>query len=117
MPAAQRDIVEQVCVASQPINPLSLPVLKIVLQYFFEIFRDDRNYRSKRGKKFDANAPKVKFYKPKKDKAKKVEKPVENAEPPKRTDMRKISYMQTLRIVRPDPTMSSWNRPGASIMR
>jgi hypothetical protein len=102
MPAAQRDIVEQVCVASQPINPVSIPVLKMVLQYFFEIFRDDKNYRSKRSKKFGADAPKIKFYKPKKDKAKKIEKPVENVEPPKRTDVRKISYMQTLRILRPD---------------
>ena len=33
MPAAQRDIVEQVRVASGPINPVSFPVLKIVLQY------------------------------------------------------------------------------------
>ena len=104
MPAAQRDIVEQVCVASGPINPVSLPVLKIVLQYFFEIFRDDKNYRSKRSKKFDADAPKIKFYKPKKDKAKKIEKAVENEEPPKRVDVRKVSYMQTLRIVRPDLT-------------
>src|SRR5580692_1936630 len=86
MPAAQRDIVEQVCIASQAINPVTLPVLKIVLQYFFEIFRDDRNYRSKRSKKFDADAPKIKFYKPKKNKAKKVEKLVENEEPPKRVD-------------------------------
>jgi hypothetical protein len=102
MPAAQRDLVEQVCVASQPINPVSIPILKMVLQYFFEIFRDDKNYRSKRSKKFNADAPKIKFCKPKKDKANKVEKPVENAEPPKRTDVRKISYMQTLRILRPD---------------
>jgi hypothetical protein len=48
MPKAQRDLVEQVCVASRPINPVSIPVLKTVLQYFFEIFRDDKNYRSKR---------------------------------------------------------------------
>jgi hypothetical protein len=41
MPASQRDLVKQVCVASRPINPVSIPVLKIVLQYFFEIFRDD----------------------------------------------------------------------------
>jgi hypothetical protein len=102
MPVAQRDLVEQVCVGSRPINPVSMPVLKIVLQYFFEIFRDDKNYQSKRSKKFDANAPKIKFYKPKKDKAKKVEKQVENAEPPKRVDVRKVSYMQTLRILRPD---------------
>jgi hypothetical protein len=102
MPVAQRDLVEQVCVASRAINPVSIPVLKIVLQYFFEIFRDDKNYRSKRSNKFDATAPKMKFYKPKKDKAKKVEKLVENAEPPKRVDVRKVSYMQTLRILRPD---------------
>jgi hypothetical protein len=102
MPAAQRDLVEQLCVASRPINPVSISVLKIVLQYFFEIFRDDKNYRSKRSKKFDANSPKVKFYKPKKDKAKRAEKPVENAELPKRVDVRKASYMQTLRILRPD---------------
>jgi hypothetical protein len=102
MPAAQRDLVEQVCVASRPINPVSIPVLKIVLQYFFEIFRDDKNYRSKRSKKFDATAPKIKFYKPKKDKAKKVDKTVENTEPPKRVDVRKVSYMHTLRILRPD---------------
>ena len=102
MPVAQRDLVEQVCVASRSINPVSIPVLKIVLQYFFEIFRDDKNYRSKRSKKFDADAPKIKFYKPKKDKAKKIEKTVENAEPPKRIDARKVSYMQTLRILRPD---------------
>ena len=57
MPPAQRDIVEQVCVTSRPINPVSFPVLKMVLQYFFEIFRDDKNYRSKRSKKFDADAP------------------------------------------------------------
>jgi hypothetical protein len=100
MPAAQRDLVEQVCVASRSINPVSIPVLKLVLQYFFEIFRDEKNYRSKRGKKFEA--PKIKFYRPKKDKAKKAERPVENAEPPKRTDARKVSYMQTLRILRPD---------------
>jgi hypothetical protein len=92
MPAAQRDIVEQVCVASRPINPVSIPVLKIVLQYFFEIFRDDKNYRSKRSKKFDANAPKIKFYRPRKDKAKKVEKPVEHEEPPKRIDAQNLIH-------------------------
>jgi hypothetical protein len=43
MPAAQRDVVEQLCVGSRPINPVSIPVLKMVLQYFFEIFRDDKN--------------------------------------------------------------------------
>ena len=37
MPPAQRDLVEQVCVTSRPINPVSMPVLKMVLQYFFEI--------------------------------------------------------------------------------
>jgi hypothetical protein len=73
MPVAQRDLVEQVCVSSQPINPVSLPVLKMVLQYFFEIFRDDKNYQSKRSKKFDPNAPKIKFHKPKKDNAKKAQ--------------------------------------------
>jgi hypothetical protein len=102
MPASQRDLVEQVCVASRPINRVSIPVLKMVLQYFFEIFRDDKNYRSKRSKKLDADAPKIKSYKPNKDKAKKVEKAVENAEPPRRVDVRKVSYMQTLRILRPD---------------
>jgi hypothetical protein len=102
MPAAQRDLVEQVCVSSRPINPVSIPVLKIVLQYFFEIFRDDKNYRSKRSRKFDADAPKIKFYKPEKDKAKKVEKAVENVEPPQRADARRVSYMQTLRILRAD---------------
>jgi hypothetical protein len=102
MPAAQRDIVEQVCAASQPINPVSIPVLKMVLQYFFEIIRDDKNYRSKRSKKFDAGGPKIKFHKPKRDKAKRLEKQVENAEPPKPIDNRKVSYMQTLRILRPD---------------
>jgi hypothetical protein len=102
MPAAQRDLVEQVCVASRPINPVSIPVLKMVLQYFFEIFRDDKNYRSKRSRKFDPDTPKLKFYKPKKDKSKKAEKPVEQAEQPRPIDMRKLSYMQTLRILRPD---------------
>jgi hypothetical protein len=34
MPPAQRDLVEQVCVTSGPINPVSMPVLKMVLQYF-----------------------------------------------------------------------------------
>jgi hypothetical protein len=102
MPAAQRDLVEQVCVASRPINPVSIPVLKMVLQYFFEIFRDDKNYRSKRSKKFDADAPKIKFYKPKKGKLKILEKPVEQTEQRKPTDNRKLSYMQTLRILRPD---------------
>jgi len=103
MPAAQRDLVEQVCVASRPINPVSMPVLKIVLQYFFEIFRDDKNYRSKRSKKFDADAPKIKFYKPKKGKAKSAHKPVELVEPAlARVDQRKVCYVQTLRILRPD---------------
>ena len=102
MPVPQRDLVEQVCVEGRPINPVSIPVLKIVLQYFFEIFRDDKNYRSKRSKKFDTDAPKIKFYRPKKEKAKNVEKAVENAEPPKRIDARKVPYMQTLRILRPD---------------
>jgi hypothetical protein len=105
MPAAQRDLVEQLCVASRPINPVSIPVLKIVLQYFFEIFRDDKNYRSKRSKKFDADAPKIKFYKPKKDKAKKAEAAIEDEQPKlKPVDKRKVSYMQTLRILRPDLT-------------
>jgi hypothetical protein len=104
MPAAQRDLVEQVCVASRPINPVSIPVLKLVLQYFFEIFRDDRNYRSKRSKKFDADTPKIKFYRPKKDKAKKAEKAVEQPGQPKPIDKRKLSYMQTLHILRPDLT-------------
>jgi hypothetical protein len=95
-----------------------MPVLKMVLQYFLEIFRDDKHYRSKRGKKFDANAPKIKFYKPKKDKTKKVEKAVENAEPTKPADMRKVSYMQTLRLLRPDLTENrSSSKPGASITR
>lgn len=104
MPAPQRDIIEQFCVASRSINPLSIPVLKLVLQYFFEIFRDDKNYRSKRSKKFDADTPKIKFYRPKKDKAKKPEKPVEKSERPRPIDKRKLSYMQTLRILRPDLT-------------
>jgi hypothetical protein len=105
MPRAQRDILEQVCVASRPINPVSFPVLKMVLQYFFEIFRDDKNYRSKRSKKFDANTPKIKFYRPKKDKAKKAQTVVELDQPkPKPVDKRKLSYMQTLRILRPDLT-------------
>jgi hypothetical protein len=102
MPAARRDLVEQVCVSSQPINRVSLPVLKMVLKYFFEIFRDDKNYQSKRSKKFDANAPKIKFYRPKKDKTNKAEAAVE-AEP-KPVDKRKLSYIQTLRILRPDLT-------------
>jgi hypothetical protein len=73
----------------------------MVLQYFFEIFRDDKNYRSKRSKKFDADAPKIKFYKPKK--AKKTETVVEAEQPKaKPVDKRKLSYMQTLRILRPD---------------
>jgi hypothetical protein len=104
MPAAQRDLIEEVCVASRPINPVSIPVLKMVLQYFFEIFRDDKNYRSKRSRKFDADTPKVKFYKPRKDKAKNGESPVEKAEQPKTIDKRKLSYMQTLHILRPDLT-------------
>jgi hypothetical protein len=106
MPAAQRDIVEQVCVASRPINPMSFPVLKIVLQYFFEIFRDDKNYRSKRSKRFDADTPKIKFYRPKKEKTKKAEAAVEVEQPkPRPVDERKLSYMQTLRILRPDLTV------------
>src|SRR5882757_8040808 len=103
MPAAQRELVEQVCVTSRSINPASLPVLKMVLQYFLEIFRDDKNYRSKRSKKFDANAPKIKFYRPKKNKAKEADAAVE-VEQPKPVDKRKLSYMQTLRILRPDLT-------------
>jgi hypothetical protein len=77
----------------------------MVLQYFFEIFRDDKNYRSKRSKKFDADTPKIKFYRLKKDKAKKAD-AVNEAEPPKQKplDRRKLSYMQTLRILRPDLT-------------
>jgi hypothetical protein len=102
MPAAPRDLIEEVCVASRPINPVSVPVLKMVLQYFFEIFRDDKNYRSKRSKKFDADTPKVKFFKLKRDKERKVEKPVEKAEQQKPVDKRKLSYMQTVRISRPD---------------
>jgi hypothetical protein len=105
MPAAQRNFVEQVCVASRPLNPVSIPTLKLILQYFFEIFRDDKNYRSKRGKKFDADAPKIKFYSPKKDKAKKADAVNEAEQPkPKPIDRRKLSYMQTLRILRPDLT-------------
>jgi hypothetical protein len=105
MPAAQRDIVEQVCVASQPINPVSIPVLKVALQYFFEIFRDDKSYRSKRSKRFDANTPKIKFHRPKKDKAKKGQAAVEDEQQkPKPIDKRKLSYMQTLRVLRPDLT-------------
>jgi hypothetical protein len=102
MPGAQRDLVEQVCVSSRPVNPLSLPVLKVVLQYFFEIFRDDKNYQSKRSKKFDANAPKIKFYRPKKDKTNKAKAAVEAESKP--VDKRKLSYIQTLRILRPDLT-------------
>jgi hypothetical protein len=103
MPAARRDIVEQVCVSSQPINPVSLPVLKTMLQYFFEIFRDDKNYQSKRSKKFDANTPKIKFYRLKKDKAKKAQVAVEDEQPKtKPVDNRKLSYMRMLRILRPD---------------
>jgi hypothetical protein len=104
MPVAQRDLIEQVCVEGRPINPVSIPTLKLVLQFFFEIFRDDKNYRTKRSKKFDADAPKVKFYKPKKGKIKIVEKSVEKAEKPKPVDNRKLSYIQTLRILRPDLT-------------
>ena len=77
----------------------------MVLQYFFDIFRDDKNYQSKRSKKFDANTPKLKFYRSKKDKAKKAEAAVEAEQPkPKPIDKRKLSYMQTLRILRPDLT-------------
>jgi hypothetical protein len=108
MPVAQRDLIEQVCVESRPINPVSIPTLRLVLQYFFEIFRDDKNYRSKRSKKFDADAPKIKFYKTRKDKTKKAEKSVEKAEQqpkqPKPVDNRKLSYIQTLHILRPDLT-------------
>lgn len=105
MPRAQRDLVEQVCVTNRQINPVSMPVLKMVLQYFFEIFRDDKNYRSKRSKKFDADMPKIKFYRPKKEKAKKAETVVEAERPKaKPVDKRKLSYMQTLRILRPDLT-------------
>jgi hypothetical protein len=102
MPAAQRNLVEQVCVESRPVNPVSIPTLKLVLQYFFEMFRDDKNYRSKRSKKLDADTPKIKFYRPK-DKAKKAPAAVEH-ERPKPVDKRKLSYMQTLRILRPDLT-------------
>jgi hypothetical protein len=102
MPVAQRDLVEQVCVESRPTNPVSIRTLKLILQYFFEIFRDDKNYRSKRSKRFDADAPKIKFYKPKKDKAKKAEKAVERAEQPRSVDNRKLSYLQALHILRPD---------------
>ena len=102
MPVPQRDLVEQVCVEGRPINPVSIPVLKMVLQYFFEIFRDDKNYRSKRSKKFDADTPKIKFYRPRKGKLKILEKPVEQSEQPKPIDNRKLSYMQMLRILRPD---------------
>jgi hypothetical protein len=42
MPVPQRDLIELVCVESRPINPVSIPILKMVLQYFFEIFRDDK---------------------------------------------------------------------------
>jgi hypothetical protein len=119
MPAAQRDLIEEVCVASRPINPVSIP--KMVLQDFFEILRDDKNYRSKRSKKFDTDAPKVKFFKPQKEKARKVEKPVEKAEQPKPVDKRKLSYMQTLRILRPDLTEEqldqAWNVYHALIAR
>jgi hypothetical protein len=105
MPAAQRDIVEQVCVANQPINPVSISTLKLVLQYFLGIFRDDKNYQSRRSKKFDANAPKIKFYRPKNNKAKKAEAAVEEERPrPKPVDKRKLSFMQTLRTLRPDLT-------------
>ena len=77
----------------------------MALQYFFDIFRDDKNYQSKRSKKFDANAPKIKFYRPKKDKAQKAEAAVEAGQPkPKPIDKRKLSYMQALRILRPDLT-------------
>jgi hypothetical protein len=80
------------------------PDLEACPAILFEIFRDDKNYRSKRSKKFDADAPKVKFYKPKKGKIKIVEKPVEKAKQPKPVDNRKLSYIQTLRILRPDLT-------------
>jgi hypothetical protein len=117
MPPAQRDLVEQVCVGSRAINPTSIPVLKMVLQYFFEIFRDDKNYRSKRSKKFDADTPKIKFYRPKK-KAKKVEKVVEAEQPKaKSIDKRKLSYMQTLRILRPEQLEQAWGVYHALIAR
>jgi hypothetical protein len=104
-PAAQRNLVELVCVESRPLNPVAIPTPKLVLQYFFEIFRDHKNYRSKRSKKFDADTPKVKFYKPKKNKARKAD-AVNEAEQqkPKPIDKRKLSYMQTLRMLRPDLT-------------
>jgi len=81
MPAAQRDLVEQVCVTSSPINPASFPVLKMVLQYFFEISRRQELSIEAESKKFDANAPKIKFYRPKKDKAQKAEAAVEAGQP------------------------------------
>ena len=52
----------------------------------------------------DADAPKIKFYKPKKGKLKILEKPVEQREQPKPIDNRKLSYMQTVRVLRPDLT-------------
>ena len=49
--------------------------------------------------------PKIKFYKPKKDKAKKAQAAVEDEQQkPKPIDKRKLSYMHTLRVLRPDLT-------------
>jgi hypothetical protein len=60
--------------------------------------------KAKRSKKFDTSAPKIKFYKSKKGKIEIVEKPVEKVGQPRPVDERKLSYMQTVRILRPDLT-------------
>jgi hypothetical protein len=118
MTAAQRTPIEQVCVESRPINSVSIPTLKMVLQYFFEIFCDDKNYRSKRSKKFDAAVPKVKFYKSKKDKAERAKKPVEKAEQPKPVDKRKLSTLtRQLTSSRPPLARSSNNNNSTRLHR
>jgi hypothetical protein len=115
MPAAQRDLVEQVCVAGQPINPVSLPVLKMILQYFFEIFRYDKNYPSKRSKKFDANAPSNSIGR-RRTKRRKLK-------PQLRKSSRNPSISASLRICRrcascaPISPTSSLNKPRACITR
>ena len=94
------------------------PVLKIVLQYFFEIFRDDKNYQSKRSKKFDANAPKIKFYRPKKNKAKKAEKLRLRMRNRAEADRHAQAFIHADGShLRPDLTDAQLEQAGASITR
>ena len=99
MPPTARSMVEQLCVDNRAISINAVPSVKITLRYFFDLFKDEKKYRQKRGKKIEPNAYKLKFTKPR-------PRPADSKppQPAKRSTAsgEKTAWMQMQRIMRPD---------------